>query len=157
MTVERLQLCAVAWCLAGKDGQWQGGMDDAWLGPLSALQLMEEKSDHRHPPREYAWACCQASFLHPALVLSVREKPCLGLLLGWDKLGESLAGGAGPLQVAVLTGNPKMAPSTLASGLGQAWAGCSGAHLSPLLAHPGSGKPAAAQLGSAELGGCGEK
>lgn len=51
--------------------------------------------------------------IFPALVLAVREKPCLGLLLDWDKLG-------GPLQVAVLTGNPEMALSTLALGLGQA-------------------------------------
>lgn len=63
MTAERLQLSAVGWCLAGKDGQWQGGMDDACLGPLSALQLMEEGSDCWQPPREHAWASCQASFL----------------------------------------------------------------------------------------------
>lgn len=51
--------------------------------------------------------------IFPDLVLAVREKPCLGLLLGWDKLG-------GPLQVAVLTGSPEMALSILASGQGQA-------------------------------------
>lgn len=63
VTAGRLQLSAVGWCLAAKDGQWQGGMDDACLGPLSILQLTEEGSDHRQPPREHAWACCQAPFL----------------------------------------------------------------------------------------------
>lgn len=102
--------------MAGEDGQWQGGTDGACLGPLSALQLMEERRNRGQPPRKQAWACCQASFLLPALVLAVREKLCLGLLLGWDKLGC-------PLQVAVLTGNAEMASSILASGLGQAWGG----------------------------------
>lgn len=60
---ESLLLSAVGWCLAGKDGQWQGGIGEACLGPLSLLQLMEETSDCRRPPREHAWACCQASFL----------------------------------------------------------------------------------------------
>lgn len=92
-------------------------MDDACLGPLSALQLMEEGSDHRQPPREHSWACCQASLL--LLCWQSEKSPALDCSWAGTSLG-SLAGGVGPLQVAVLTGNPKMASSTLGSGLGQA-------------------------------------
>lgn len=108
-------------------------MDGACLGPLSALQLMEEGSDRRQPPREHAWACCQASFLllcwqsekRPAL-----DCPWVGTSLGVPcRWGWSLAGGSAD-------GNPEMALSTLPSGLGQAWGGVQWCLFEPSLGTP---------------------